>query len=59
MKEILLALNFMHLQNLAHRDLKPDNILVDFKTKRLVLIDWGLADYFEPGKELTADVFTR
>ena len=24
----------------------------------MVIIDWGLADYYEPGKRLNVDVFT-
>ena len=31
-----------------HRDIKPQNILIDYITKEVYIIDWGLADYYNP-----------
>ena len=31
-----------------HRDIKPQNILIDYVTKEVYIIDWGLADYYKP-----------
>ena len=31
-----------------HRDIKPQNILIDYITKEVYIIDWGLADYYKP-----------
>ena len=31
-----------------HRDIKPQNILIDYQTKEVYIIDWGLADYYRP-----------
>jgi len=28
-KQILLAVNYMHLNKIVHRDLKPENVLID------------------------------
>jgi serine/threonine protein kinase len=34
-----------------HRDVKPANVLIDHSRRQLKLIDWGLADFYFPGKE--------
>jgi casein kinase II subunit alpha len=33
-----------------HRDIKPFNILIDPNHKSLKIIDFGLSDYYIPGK---------
>lgn len=47
-KQILLGLNYIHSLNVAHRDLKPQNILVD-KFGRIKICDFGLSKLFEKG----------
>ena len=42
MKQVLNAISFCHSHNIAHRDIKPDNILYD-SNGRLVLSDFGLS----------------
>ena len=42
-----------------HRDVKPGNVLIDHDKRELRLIDWGLADFYHPGKELPVRVATR
>lgn len=34
-----------------HRDIKPHNIMIDNEKRQLKIIDWGLAEYYFPGKD--------
>jgi casein kinase II subunit alpha len=42
-----------------HRDVKPLNIVVDHVGKNLRLIDWGLAEFYHPGKDYNVRVASR
>jgi casein kinase II subunit alpha len=42
-----------------HRDVKPQNIIVDHDKKILKLIDWGLAEFYHPGQEYNVRVASR
>jgi serine/threonine-protein kinase len=46
------ALQFAHSQNIVHRDIKPSNVLVEERTGRVVLCDFGLARMIE-GEDLS------
>lgn len=37
------TLQFAHERGIVHRDIKPDNIMVDAETEELVIMDFGLA----------------
>lgn len=44
--EILKALNYIHSRNIAHRDIKAENVLVSKNEKgdcAVKVIDWGFA----------------
>jgi formylglycine-generating enzyme required for sulfatase activity/tRNA A-37 threonylcarbamoyl transferase component Bud32 len=44
------ALTVVHSKGMLHRDVKPQNILREAQTKRIVLIDFGLAREFDLAK---------
>ena len=49
--QLLDRLEFIHSKYVIHHDLKPDNILVDLKTKSIIyLIDFGSAKKYRSGK---------
>lgn len=42
-----------------HRDIKPFNIMIDHEKKIVRLIDWGLAEFYFPGKDYNTRVSSR
>jgi calcium-dependent protein kinase len=50
-KQLISAINYIHLNNIVHRDLKPENILLDTKKNNIIkIIDWGTARFFDKDK---------
>ncbi|CAN6482130.1 unnamed protein product [Victoria cruziana] len=57
--ELLKALDYCHSQGVMHRDVKPHNVMIDHELRKLRLIDWGLAEFYHPGKEYNVRVASR
>lgn len=57
--QLLQALEFAHAQGILHRDLKPDNLLIErpgAADERLRVLDFGLAKHLKGGVRSQADL---
>ena len=49
--QLLRTLNECHSRGIMHRDVKPDNLLIEHKERKIRLIDWGLAEVYFPKQQ--------
>ncbi|BBN11662.1 hypothetical protein MPTK1_5g13770 [Marchantia polymorpha subsp. ruderalis] len=60
MYQILLGVHYCHQSNVMHRDLKPQNLLIDRSSLRLKIADFGLSRRFHlPGNQNTLYAFSQ
>ncbi|KAG1664049.1 hypothetical protein FOA52_010469 [Chlamydomonas sp. UWO 241] len=57
--ELLRAISYCHSMGIMHRDVKPHNVMIDHQKRQLRLIDWGLADFYFPGRAYNVRVASR
>jgi casein kinase II subunit alpha len=58
MRLLFATLDSVHSRGVMHRDVKPQNILIDSERRTLRLIDWGLAELYYPGQQYASGVGT-
>lgn len=59
MRQLLEGVHFCHSRRVLHRDLKPQNLLLDLQSNKLKLADFGLARAFGiPVRQYTHEVVT-
>ena len=56
-QQLVTGVEYLHKLGICHRDLKPDNILID-QWDDVKIIDFGLSNFFKADQVLTSDCGT-
>ena len=51
-QQIIAGVEYMHTMGVAHRDMKPENLLITF-TKEIKIVDFGLSNIYKKGTFLS------
>ncbi len=51
LQEVAWALGYAHSRNVVHRDVKPDNIMIEQSTDRALVTDFGIAQVARAGEK--------
>lgn len=57
--QLLRAINYVKKLKLSHRDVKPQNIMINTKNQQLVLCDFGSAKRMNPGESSLSYICSR
>ena len=58
-KQMLQAIEYLHANGVCHRDLKPDNVIYNCKSKQLKLMDFNASKRFKLSDEIKNNMFKK
>lgn len=53
MKQLVAGMSAVHSENIAHRDIKPGNLILDLVNFKLVIVDFGLSKHYDTSCTIT------
>jgi serine/threonine protein kinase len=55
-EDLCQALSYAHARGVIHRDIKPANLIIDTETRRLKILDFGVARFWSSGSSTAVGV---